>query len=258
MSTISCIDLNADLGEGYGQWPMGNDADMLDIVTSANIACGGHAGDAETMFATLIQARAKGVTVGAHPGYADKPGFGRRIIPMTDDEIERMVAAQIGALMGAAALAGVPVAYVKAHGALANLAADNRNVADAITRAIRAVSRDLALLAISGTELEAAGTAAGLQVFSEVFADRAYLPNGRLVPRSHTYAMIHDADTAAERLVEFLATGQMPTLNGPAIALAAQSICVHGDSPGAVIMAHSIRAALAKAGIALTGFLPPR
>ena len=256
MAQSFSIDLNADLGEGYGQWAMGNDADMLGVVSSANIACGGHAGDPETMFATLSQARANGVIVGAHPGYADKPGFGRRIIPMTIGEIERMVACQIGALMGAAALAGLPVRYVKAHGALANLAADDRDVAGAIARASRAVSPDLALLAISGTELEGAGTAAGLQVFSEVFADRAYLPNGRLVPRSRPDAMIHDADAAAQRLVAFLASGMMPTQGGPAIPLSAQSICVHGDSLGAVQMARRIHGAFDKAGITLAAFLP--
>lgn len=256
MATGFSIDLNADLGEGYGPWQMGNDADMLGIVTSANIACGGHAGDAETMFATLTQARANGVTVGAHPGYADRPGFGRRIMPLSVAEIERMVATQIGALMGAAALAGVPVHYVKAHGALANLAADQRDVADAIARASRAVSRDLALLAISGTELERAGAAAGLQMFSEIFADRAYLPTGRLVPRSHPEAKILDAEIAADRLVSFLRSGLMPTLDGPAIRLAAQSVCVHGDRPAAVFMAASIRAALSQPGIGLAAFLP--
>ena len=254
MATGFSIDLNADLGEGYGPWHMGNDADMLGVVTSANIACGGHAGDAETMFATLTQARANGVTVGAHPGYADKPGFGRRIIPMTLTEIERMVASQIGALMGVAALAGVPVRYVKAHGALANLAADNRDVADAFARATRAVSHDLAVLAISGTDLQAAGIFAGLQVFAEVFADRAYLANGRLVPRSHPDAMIHDPKFAADRLIAFLASGRMPTQNGPAIALAAQSICVHGDSPGAVDLARHIRKSLGQADIGIAAF----
>jgi 5-oxoprolinase (ATP-hydrolysing) subunit A len=257
MATKPSIDLNADLGEGYGHWQMGQDAKMFGIVTSANIACGGHAGDAETMFAALTQAHANGVTVGAHPGYADLAGFGRRIIPMSVAEIERMVASQIGALMAIAALAGVPVAYVKAHGALANLGADNSAVASAIARATRAVSRDLALLAISGTELETAGTSAGLQVFSEIFADRAYLPNGRLVPRSNPQAMIHDAQTAAERLMAFFEDGLMPTLGGPAIPLAAHSICVHGDSPVAVQMAHQIRATLGSAGITLAAFLSP-
>ena len=257
MASRHCIDLNSDLGEGYGPWPMGEDAAMLAIVSSANIACGGHAGDAETMFATLTQARGEGVTVGAHPGYADCPGFGRRIIPMSIAEIERMVAMQIGALMGVAALAGVQVAYVKAHGALANFAADNVDVAMAVARATAAVSRELALLAISGTELETAGAKAGLQVFSEVFADRAYLPNGRLVPRGNPAAMIHDPDFAARRLITLLETGLMPTLDGPAIALAAQSICVHGDSPGAVTMARHVRSALSAAGVAIAPFLRP-
>ena len=175
---------------------------------------------------------------------------------MSVAQIERMVATQIGALMGAAALAGVQVRYVKAHGALANLAADDAEVAGAIARATYAVSRDLALLAISGTALEGAGSKAGLAVFSEVFADRAYLPNGRLVPRSNPLSMIHDADMAANRLIKMLQTGLMPTLDGHEIALAAQSICVHGDSPGAVSMARHIRACLADAGITIASFMP--
>jgi 5-oxoprolinase (ATP-hydrolysing) subunit A len=258
MPTVTRIDLNADLGEGYGPWPMGDDPEMLQIVTSANIACGGHAGDAETMFATLTRAKANGVIIGAHPGYADRAGFGRRIIPMSPAEIERMVATQIGALMGAAVLAGASVRYVKAHGALANLAADDASVAGAVARTAAAISHDLVLLAISGTELETAGHAAGLQVFSEVFADRAYLPNGRLVPRSQSGAMIHDADVAAQRLINFLQSGLMPTLDGPSIPLAADSICVHGDSPGAVAMAGHIRKSLTAAGITVAAFLPPK
>jgi 5-oxoprolinase (ATP-hydrolysing) subunit A len=206
------------------------------------------------MVETLTQARAQGVRVGAHPGYADPLGFGRRVIPMTALQIERMVAVQIGALMGAAALAGVPVAYVKAHGALANLAADERAVADAIARATRAVSPDLALLAISGTELQAAGEALGLATYAEVFADRAYLPNGRLVPRSQPGAMLTDASAATQRLLALLETGMMPVLGGGAVALRAQSICVHGDSPHAVAMAQSIRQGLSAAGVTLAPF----
>ena len=257
MAAKTSIDLNSDLGEGYGDWRMGEDAAMLGIVTSANIACGGHAGDAGTMFATLCLARDNGVTVGAHPGYEDRAGFGRRIIPMSVAGIERMVAVQIGGLLGAAALAGVPVRYVKAHGALANLGAGDAGVAGAIARATAAVSRDLALLAISGTTLETAGNAAGLQVFSEVFADRAYLPDGQLVPRSHPQAMILNPGAAASRLIAFLQTGIMPTLAGGGVRLAAQSVCVHGDSPGAVAMAQHLRAALGGAGIAVAAFLPP-
>lgn len=249
------IDLNSDLGEGYGPWRMGEDSAILAIVTSANVACGGHAGDPDTMAETLSLAKARGVSVGAHPGYADPLGFGRRVIPMSPQEIERMVACQIGALLGAAALAGVPVAYVKAHGALANLAADERAVADAIARATAAISRDLALLAISGTELEGAGERAGLATFSEIFADRAYLPNGRLVPRGRDGAMIKGAAQASARLISFLQTGKMPVLDGGTIALKAQSICVHGDSAGAVAMAADIRSALTAAGVTLAPFV---
>jgi 5-oxoprolinase (ATP-hydrolysing) subunit A len=250
------MDVNADLGEGYGPWAMGNDAGMLDIVTSANIACGGHASDPETMFATLQTAARRGVIIGAHPGYADPLGFGRRIIPMTPPEISRMVAGQVGALQGIAALAGARVAYVKAHGALANLAADDRKVADAIATAVKALPGNLALLAISGTELEFAGHAAGLPTYSEVFADRAYLPNGRLVPRSRDDAMIHDADEATARLIGFVKSGLMPVVGGPPIVLKADSICVHGDSPGAVAMAQRLRLGLQSAGIVIRPFLP--
>jgi 5-oxoprolinase (ATP-hydrolysing) subunit A len=249
------MDLNSDLGESFGPWSMGDDAAMLGVVTSANIACGGHASDPETMFATLRMAAERGVVVGAHPGYADPLGFGRRVIPMEPAEITRMVAAQVGALQGVAALAGAKVAYVKAHGALANLAADRREVADAIASAVKALPGNLAILAISGTELEAAGRAAGLPTYSEIFADRAYLPNGRLVPRSRPDAMVHEAKAAADRLIRFLDNGLMPVVGGDPIPLAAQSICVHGDSPDAVAMAREIRARLQAAGVVLAPFL---
>jgi UPF0271 protein len=249
------MDLNSDLGESFGPWSMGDDAAMLGVVTSANIACGGHASDPETMFATLRMAAERGVVIGAHPGYADPLGFGRRVIPMEPVEIARMVAAQVGALQGVAALAGAKVAYVKAHGALANLAADRREVADAIASAVKALPGNLAILAISGTELEAAGRAAGLPTYSEIFADRAYLPNGRLVPRSRPDAMVHEAKAAADRLIGFLDNGLMPVVGGDPIPLAAQSICVHGDSPDAVAMAREIRARLQAAGVVLAPFL---
>jgi UPF0271 protein len=207
------------------------------------------------MFATLRMAAERGVVIGAHPGYADPLGFGRRVIPMEPAEITRMVAAQVGALQGVAALAGAKVAYVKAHGALANLAADRREVADAIASAVKALPGNLAILAISGTELEAAGRAAGLPTYSEIFADRAYLPNGRLVPRSRPDAMVHEAKAAADRMIGFLDTGLMPVVGGDPIPLAAQSICVHGDSPDAVAMAREIRARLQAAGVVLAPFL---
>ncbi|WP_333814180.1 LamB/YcsF family protein [Tabrizicola sp.] len=246
------IDLNSDLGEGFGPWEMGDDAAMLDLVTSANIACGGHAGDPETMFKTLRLAVDRGVTIGAHPGYADPMGFGRRVIPMSGAEITRMVAAQVGALEGVGRLAGARVGYVKPHGALGNLAADDRAVAESI---LAALPDGMAVLAISGTELELAARAAGIRVFSEIFADRAYLPNGKLVPRSRPGAVLHDAEAAAVRLLAFLKTGLMPVIEGAPIPLAAQSICVHGDSPGALQMATVIRARLQAAGVTLESFL---
>ncbi len=234
---------------------MGDDAAMLDVVTSANIACGGHAGDPEVMHATLRAAAARGVMVGAHPGFEDREGFGRRVIPMTPDAITRMVAAQIGALSGVAALADVPVRYVKAHGALANLAADRAEVAAAIAAAVAAQPGRLALLAISGTELEVQARKAGLPVVAEVFADRAYQADGRLVPRGQPGAVLHDADVAAARMLRFARTGLMPVLGGGEIALQAGSICVHGDTPDAVAMAQAVRAALEGAGITVRPFV---
>lgn len=247
------IDLNSDLGEGYGPWSMGDDLAMLDIVSSANVACGGHASDPETMFRTLVAARDRGVVIGAHPGYADPLGFGRRVIPMTPAEIGRMVAAQVGALRGIAALADATVAYVKPHGALGNLAAGDADVATEIARVAGRLG--LPVLAISGTALERACRSGGVPVFSEVFADRAYQADGQLVPRSRPGAVIHDADAAAERLMAFLRTGEMPCLDGGTVRLAAQSVCVHSDTPGAVAMARDIRARLTAAGVTTGPFL---
>jgi len=244
------IDLNADLGEGVG-----NDAAMMQIVTSANVACGGHAGDRETMRRTLELARDAGVSVGAHPGYVDQEGFGRRIIPMSHDDIGRMCADQIETLQDIAAQVGVQLAYVKPHGALGNLAATDRAVADAIVTATRALDPRLAMLAISGTKAEDAARAAGSSVYSEIFADRGYLSTGQLVPRGQDGAMIHDASVATDRLLQFLDTGQMPVIDGDPIPLNAQSICVHGDGPQAVAMATEIRARLQAEGVAVQSFL---
>lgn len=251
------IDVNADLGEGFGPWRLGDDEAMLSLVTSANIACGGHAGDPETMFRTLSTAARNGVIVGAHPGYADREGFGRRIIPMSLDEIGRMVAAQIGALRAVAALVPVDVSYVKTHGALANLAARDADVARSIVEVVQRIDPQLAILAISGTEVEHVARASGVRVFSEVFADRGYQPNGQLVPRGEPGAMIHDNAEATDRLLGFLETGLMPVVGGESIPLAADSICVHGDSPSAVGMTQSIRSGLVAAGATLTGFVNP-
>ena len=253
---VRTIDLNADLGEGYGPWVIGDDRAMLDIVTSANLACGGHASDPETMFRTLNWARERGITVGAHPSYPDKEGFGRRRLPFPPPEVERFVAAQIGALAAIAALAGTRVRYVKPHGALANVASEDRPVAEAIVRAVRAVDGSLAMLAISGTVLELAAREAGMAVYSEVFADRGYTPAGNLVPRGQPGAMIEDYGAAAARLLRYLETGLMPTVGGQPVTLASHSICVHGDNPNAIVMARAIRVALAGRGTQIAPFLP--
>ena len=250
------IDLNADLGESYGPWRMGDDAAMMPLLTSANVACGGHASDPETMFRTLSLAREHAVVVGAHPGYPDLLGFGRRRLPYAAAEIQRFCIAQIGALLGMAALAGAPVRYVKPHGALSNLAADDRTVAQAIVEGVAALG-GLAILAISGTELEIAARAHGLDVYSEIFADRAYTCRGRLVPRDHPSAMISDPETAARRLVEFFRTGAMPSIDGPAVNLAAHSICIHGDGPHAVAIARRLKTALTDAGLTFAPFVAP-
>jgi UPF0271 protein len=248
------IDLNSDLGESYGPWSMGADGDMLRLVSSANVACGGHASDPETMYMTLVLARDNGVTVGAHPGYPDILGFGRRKIPCTPEEAQRFCTAQIGSLMAMAALAGTRVRYVKPHGALSNVASEDANLAGALVQGIRAIG-GLALLATAGTELSKAGHRLGVPTYEEVFADRGYTADGQLVPRSHPRAMITDPVEAANRLIGFLRTGQMPTIEGASIALPAHSICIHGDSAHAVSMARHLRQRLEAEGLSIRSFL---
>lgn len=249
------VDLNSDLGESFGPWRMGDDPTMLGLVTSANVACGGHASDPETMFETLTLARDRKVVVGAHPGYPDKEGFGRRRLPCTTAEIERFCAAQIGALTAVAALARWQVSYVKPHGALGNLAAEDTSVAAAIARAVKAIDPRLAMLAMSRSALETESQRLGIATYGEIFADRAYTPAGRLVPRGTPGAMIEDADAAALRLVRFFETGEMPVLGGGTVALQAHSVCIHGDSAHAVAMARRVKAALQEAGLSIRPFL---
>jgi UPF0271 protein len=242
------INLNADLGEGYGPWKMGDDAAMLDIVASANVACGGHAGDAETMRRTLRLAKERGVSVGAHPSYPDLQGFGRRAMALSAAELESQVAGQVGALAGIAALENIRVTHVKPHGALNNLACVDRSVADTICRAVVAIDRALILLAPAASELVAAGRAAGLLVVEEIFADRAYLPDGQLVPRSRPDAMIHGADACLAHVLAMLDAGALIAVDGTRIATPIGSICVHGDNPGAVAVARHLREQLAARG----------
>lgn len=248
------VDLNCDCGEGFGAYAMGDDSAMLAIVTSANVACGFHAGDPDIMAQTFAKARDHGVAVGAHPGFPDLAGFGRRRLPYSAAEIERLVAYQIGAAQALAAYAGHRLTHVKAHGALSNIAMDEPSVARAIARAIKAVDPTLRFLAIAGTALETEGEAAGLAVVREIYADRGYTDAGLLAPRGQPGAVLHDADEAAARVVAMVSEGAVFALSGRRIPVGIDSICVHGDTPGAVAMAGAVRQALERSGIALQPF----
>ena len=247
---IERVDLNADLGEGAG-----DDAAMLAVVSSASIACGGHAGDAESMRSALDEAASNGVSVGAHPSFEDRSSFGRRMLRLSARELQVSLANQIETLITAAEATGSSVRYVKLHGALANQAGADREVARTVVETLDSLDASLPLLAISGTKLEMEAREAGLVAYSEVFADRGYRPDGQLVTRGEPGAMILDREEATERMLAFLETGLMPTVGGGPIPLAADSICVHGDNPAAAAMARALRSAIQGAGVKVRGFL---
>lgn len=253
---MASIDLNADIGEGFGQWRMGDDEAMLGVVTSANIACGFHAGDPEIMAHCFTLAARRGVGVGAHVSFPDLWGFGRRRIPLTPLEIERVVAYQIGAAQALAHYAGHALTYVKCHGALANVAESEPDVATAVARATRAVDPKLALLTIARSEQVGAAERAGLRAANEIFADRAYTDDGRLKPRGAPGAVIEHADWAAARVLAMLAEQALITESGKRLPTPIDSICVHGDSPHAVDMAQRLRRTLESAGLQLAAFAP--
>ena len=249
------MDINSDLGESFGAWRMGDDATMLGIVTSANVACGFHAGDPAGILETLRAAAQRGVAVGAHVAYPDLVGFGRRNMDPTSQELVADVIYQIGALQGLAAAAGTRVRYVKPHGALYNtIAQDERQANDVIT-ALLAVDPGLTLMALAGSPLIGWARARGLRVVAEAFADRAYNDDGSLVSRRLPGAVLHDADAIAERMLRLVQTGGVESITGRSVPVQADSICVHGDSPGAVEMARRIRARLEQAGVALRPFV---
>lgn len=245
------INLNSDLGEAFGAWPMGDDAAMMDIVASANIACGFHGGDPMVMTRTVRTAIAKGVSLGAHPGYPDLQGFGRRAMGMSVAEVEAMVAYQIGALSAIAAACGGRVTHVKPHGALSNLAAVNSDMANALGRAIKAVDASLIFLAPAGSEMAKAGHKIGLPMAEEVFADRNYDDNGNLVPRGSANAMVHDSDEAAQNVMRMITQGVIRSVSGKDVPCTVHSVCVHGDEETAVAMARRLRATLEKNGVAI-------
>lgn len=245
------VNLNSDLGESFGAWNMGDDAAMLAVVTTANIACGFHAGDWSVMQTTVAEAVKNGVSIGAHPSYPDLQGFGRRPMTMDAREVEALMAYQIGALMGVAATGGAKVTHVKPHGAINNKAATDADLAAAIARGIRGVSKDLIFLAPAGSAMIEAGRKANLPVAQEVFADRNYDDNGNLVPRGQPHAMVHDSDEALGNVLRMVQEKAIVSVSGKRIPCAVDSICVHGDSPGAVAMARHIRAGLEKADVKL-------
>jgi UPF0271 protein len=249
------IDLNCDLGESFGAWQMGNDAAMIDLATSVNVACGFHAGDADTMRKTVQLAKARGVSIGAHPGYRDLHGFGRRpVAGLSAAEIENLVAYQIGALQAVATLAGHKVTHVKAHGALSNAACEDDMTARAIASAIKAVDRNLKFVVLANTRLVTAGEAAGLPLVHEVFADRAYEDDATLVSRRKPGAVLHDTAQIAERVVRMVQDRAVVSVSGKTIKVQLDTVCIHGDTPGAVEIARAVREALKDSGIEVRPF----
>lgn len=243
------VDLNCDMGESFGAWTMGDDRAMMRAITSANVACGAHAGDPEVMRRTVRLAREHGVSVGAHPSLPDLAGFGRREMRVTPDEVEGLVLYQVGALAAIARAEGVALQHVKPHGALYNMAARDGTIADAIARAVHAFDPSLVLFGLAGSLMLSAGKGAGLRVASEVFADRGYERDGSLASRLKPGSVIHDPEQVSARAVEMVRDGRVAALSGESIAVQADTICVHGDTPGAPELARRIRAALEAAGV---------
>ena len=248
------IDLNADLGEGFGIWQLGDDDALLEVITSANIACGAHGGDPVTMRRVCARAVDRGVIIGAQVGYRDLAGFGRRRIDIDPDELDAEVVFQLGALEAFARLAGDRVRYVKPHGALYNTVVHDTVQAAAVVAAIRAVDPSLAVLGLPGSELLRLATAAGLRAVPEAFADRAYRADGTLVPRSEAGAVLHDRDAIAARCVALVRDGSVVTATGGAVDVRAASVCVHGDTPDAVGIARQVRRSLEAAGVTVAPF----
>ena len=251
---MATIDLNSDVGESFGRWTLGDDAAMLTVVSSANIACGYHAGDPRGIRQTLQAAAANGVSVGAHVGYRDLAGFGRRDLDVASDDLAAETIYQIGALRALAASVGTTVRYVKPHGALYNRIVHDERQASAVVDAIIDLDPDLVLLGPPGSVVLAVAEAAGLSTATEAFADRAYTPEGRLVPRAEPGAVLHDPALIAERILGLVRTGRITAVDGSEIELNADSVCVHGDTEGAVTVATALRDRLLAAGVTIRAF----
>ncbi len=248
------VDLNADLGEGFGVWTLGDDEAMLDIVTSANVACGFHAGDAATLARTCRAAAKRGVRIGAQVSYRDLAGFGRRFIDVPDEDLTADVIYQIGALQGLARTCGTMVSYVKPHGALYNSIVDHRDQARAVAEAVHAIDPGLPVLGLAGSAFFAEAAHLGLRTVSEAFSDRAYRPDGKLVSRRARNAVLDDLDEIADRVASMVTAGRVGAVDGSTITVSVESVCVHGDSPGAVQIATAVRDRLIAEGVTLAPF----
>lgn len=248
------IDLNADLGEGFGVWRLGDDDAMLRIVTSANVACGFHAGDPAGLLRVCRSACQRGVRIGAQVSYRDLAGFGRRFIDVSVDDLTADLVYQIGALQAIARAAGSAVSYVKPHGALYNTIVTNREQAAAVAEAVRMVDATLPVLGMAGSAFFDEASRRGLRTVAEAFADRAYRPDGRLVSRREPGAVLHDPAAIADRVVSMVSSGQVTAVDGTPVAISVESICLHGDSPGAVEIATAVRDKLKAGGIELGAF----
>ncbi|GAA4511513.1 LamB/YcsF family protein [Brevibacterium yomogidense] len=251
---MDVIDLNSDAAESFGSWTMGDDEGILGSVSSINIACGFHGGDARTMTQVSALAAQHGVTVGAHVGYRDLPGFGRRFIAYAYEDLYAETLYQLGALAAIARTAGTAMRYVKPHGALAHAVMHDTAQAQAVVDAVAAFDPDLALLLLPRSQAAVRAEEVGLRVVLEAFADRAYRSDGSLVPRTHAGAVLHDQGRVVENMLRFAEEGVLIAEDGTPVDLEAGSICVHSDTPGSVRMAHAIRAALEEAGVTIRGF----
>jgi len=248
------VDLNADMGESFGPWVMGNDAALLQVVTSANIACGFHAGDPDVMAATLAEAKANGVGIGAHPGFADLQGFGRRRLHLPEKSLRHMVQYQLGASLGMARALGAEVRHLKLHGALANMASEDQGLATACYGAALEVAPDIIVMVLAATAQQRAAEQLGCLWAGEIFADRAYNPDATLVDRALPGAVIHDPELAASRIVKMVQAGAILPETGDPIPAAVDTICLHGDGATALQIARNVRAALEAAGITVAAF----
>ena len=246
--------INADAGESFGPWVMGRDEALLPLVGAVNVACGFHGGDPVVLLRTVELAARLGVSVGAHPGYPDLQGFGRRPMELSPEEVEAFVLFQLGAVEAACRACGVPMTHVKAHGALYHRAGDDPATAKAIVRAVVRFDPALVLVASSGSAMAEEGERAGLVVAREAFPDRGYAPNGRLLPREHPGAVVDDPEVAARRAVRMVRDGRVEAADGSVLSVQADTLCIHGDHPRAPEVAAAVRAALREAGVQLTGF----